>query len=310
MMLARFSLLGTLLLSCLAAESLTPLPPESVARDLTLAKTWNHSAEELMSQGSYEEASQLYSRSLPLMEKALGPEDPATVTTLGNLCSASSYLPAYLDAKPLCTRALALREKVLGPKHPDVARSLSDLGLVYANEGDFGRAESLLRRALRIDAAFPDSPDLPTLLNNFGYLYFKKGKYGPAENYFERAIAAVETARGSEDPALATMYGNVATVYLANHQFARAEQRCRQALAAAERAFGPGQAGSLHALVGLARAEAAQGNRSEAEAVLRRAQGVVDGEHLTYLEWGRAVERARADLLGKAPFAEAVRDQP
>jgi tetratricopeptide (TPR) repeat protein len=284
----RFVLTGALLLSKLGAAD--------TAADLALAKAWNHSAEQFMNRGSYEEARLLYSRSLPLMEKALGSEDPATITTLGNFCSASSHLPAYLDAKPLCTRALSLREKALGPKHPDVARSLSDLGLVYVNEGDFGHAEWLLRRALHVDDAFPDSPDFPTLLNNFGYLYFKKGKYGPAENYFERAIASVESTRGSEDPALVAMFGNVGSVYLANHQYARAEQRFRQALAVAERAFGPEQGPSLQALVGLARAAAAQGNSSEAAAALQRAQSVVDGDRLTYLEWGRALEAARASV--------------
>lgn len=290
MMIVRSLLPAALLITCLAAE-------DTVAPDLNLVKTWNHSAEQFLDRGSYEEARQLYTRSLPLMETALGPEDPATVTTLGNLCSASSRLPAYLDAKPLCTRALSLREKVFGPKHPDVARSLSDLGLVYANEGDFGRAASLLRRALSIDTAFPDSPDLPTLLNNFGYLYFKKGKYGSAETYFERAIASVESSRGAEDPALAAMYGNVATVYLANHQYARAEQRFRQALAAAERAFGPGHAATLQALLGLARSEAAQGRSSEAAAALQRAQSVVSEDRPTYLQWGRVIESARASLL-------------
>lgn len=287
MMIVRFLLSGALLISCLAAE-------DTASAGLALARSWNHSAEQLIDRGSYEEARQLYARSLPLMETALGPEDPATVTTLGNLCSASSHLHAYLDAKPLCTQALLLREKVLGPKHLDVARSLSDLGLVYANEGSFGRAESLLRRALRINASFPDSPDLPTLLNNFGYLYFKKGKYGPAENYFERAIVSIEDNRGGDDPALVAMFGNVGTVYLANHQYARAEQRFRQALAVAERAFGPGQAASLQALVGLAHVEAAQGKSSEAADTLQRAQSVVDGDRLTYLQWGHAIESARA----------------
>ena len=45
---------------------------------------------------------------------------------------------------------------------------------ILSKEGDRGRAESLLRRALRIDSSLPDSPDMAGLSNNLGFLYFKQ----------------------------------------------------------------------------------------------------------------------------------------
>ena len=267
--------------------------------DLKAAKEWNAAAERYMNQGEYEEARRLYLRTLPVMEKALGQEHPATVTTLGNLCDASIRMSAYLDAKPLCMRALALREKVLGPSHPDVARSLSDLGLLYANEGDLGRAESLLRRALRIDSAEANSPDMPTLLNNFGFLYSKKGKYARAEEYFDRAIAATEEISGREAPALVTMYSNAANVYLANHKFGDAAERFRHALAIAEHLSGPEQVASVRPLLGLARAEAALGNGSKAQTFLQRAESLVEHDRQAYLEWRAPIQAARLSLMPK-----------
>lgn len=82
---------------------------------------WNHSAEIDMNEGLYEQARQLYSQSLPAMEKLLGAKDASTITTLANLCVAAGHLSAYVDAKPLCSRALALRKELLGSAHPDVA---------------------------------------------------------------------------------------------------------------------------------------------------------------------------------------------
>ena len=273
-------------------------PSVRSADQLRLAKEWNATAEQYMDQGAYEEARRLYLRSLPVMEKRLGPDHAATVTTLGNLCDASIRLSAYLDAKPLCTRALAARERVLGPNHPDVARSLSDLGILYANEGNLARAESLLRRALEIENSLNDSPDMPALLNNFGFLYAKKKKYALAEDSFERAISATEKARGPEAADLVTMFSNVANVYLTDHKFGLAEERFRRALAITEQSP-QSQIESVRPLVGLARAEAGMGKASEARTFLRRAQSVVDGNHEAYLELRGTIDAASLALLGK-----------
>jgi len=232
------------------------------------------------------------------MEQTIGTEHPVTAATLGNLCIASSH-SAWLDAKPLCARALSVREKVFGPNHPEVARSLNDLGLLYAKEGDLGRAESLLRRALRIDSSLPDSPDMAGLSNNLGFLYFKQKKHALAEGAFERAIASTERDRGPEDPDLITMLGNLATVNLAHHQFRAAEVHFRRALAIAERSFGPDQITSVRTLIGLARAEAALGNSSEAETFRERARSVVARNRQAYLEWGGSIESADLDLFHK-----------
>jgi len=296
MISARFVLLLSLLIPVLPAATVPAARGGENAGDLRQAKAWNDSADQLMERGSFDEARRLYLRSLPVLENALGPENPATINTLANLCVASGRLTRYLDAKPLCTRALAVREKVFGPNHPDVARSLSDLGLLYAGEGDLARAESLLRRAFRIDSSHPDSPDLAKLYNNLGFLCFEQKKYAHAEDWFERAIVATTKTRGPDDPDLVTMLGNVGTVYLADRRFPAAEQRFRQALAVAERAFGPEQAPSLQARIGLARAEAAQGKGSEAGHDLRRAQTVMEHAPGTYLQWHNAIEAARFAL--------------
>jgi len=283
---ARFAYLSSILI-------LAPLAPAAAidsgpdrADELRLAQEWNDTAEQSLNQGAYEEARRLYLRSLPVLEKTIGPEHEATAATLGNLCIASSH-SAYLDSKPLCARALSVREKVFGPNHPEVARSLSDLGLLYAKEGDLARAESLIRKALAIDSSAA-SPDVPALSNNLGFLYFKRKKYARAEEAFERAIAATERNHGPEDPDLVTMLGNVGTVYLANRRWLAAEESFRRALAIAERSYGPDQITSVRALTGLARAEAALGKSSEAEAFRARARGVAASGREAYLEWGAA----------------------
>jgi tetratricopeptide (TPR) repeat protein len=287
MIAARLAWLSSILILAPLAHAAGVDSGPGRADELRLAKEWNDDAEQYMNQGAYEEARRRFLRSLPVLEKKAGPYHPATATALGNLCIASSH-SAYLDAKPLCARALSVREKVFGPNHPEVARSLSDLGLLYAKEGDLSRAESLIRRALAIDSSLAGSPDVPALSNNLGFLYFKQKKYARAEEAFEHAIAATERNRGPEDPDLVTMLGNAGTVYLANHQWRAAERNFRRALAIAERSFGPDQVTSVRALTGLARAEAALGNSSEADAFRERARRVVARDRQAYVEWGDA----------------------
>lgn len=288
------ALLWSLVILALPAAS---ADPGDSTNPLRQAKQWNAEAETYMDRGAYDDARRLYLRSLPVMEQILGPEHPASVTILGNLCDASIRMSAYLDAKPVCTRALALREKVLGPNHPDVARSLSDLALLYANEGNLARAEALLRRALAINRA-ENSPDLPALLNNLGFLYAQKRKYSLAEDVFDRAIASTEKSRGPDDPDLVTMLSNAGYVYLQHRRFHAAEDRFQHGLAIAEHASVP-ETERARALVGLARAEAAVGNASQAAAFLQRAEGVVERDHQAYLELGPTIELARRDLLGR-----------
>jgi hypothetical protein len=105
------------------------------------------------------------------MQQILGPEHPDTGVTLANSCIAAVGLSRHLDAKPLCERALLVRKRILPPDHPDIASSLSDLGSVYAREGNFAAAEPLLRRAVATMRLSPNSCYAAVPLNNLADLY-------------------------------------------------------------------------------------------------------------------------------------------
>jgi tetratricopeptide (TPR) repeat protein len=299
---ASFILLASIL--TLVMPPATAAAADTREEELRVAKEWNRTAEQYMDRGEYEEARKLYLRSLPILENTAGLEHPATAAVLGNLCIASSH-SVSLDAMPLCRRALSVREKVYGPDHPEVARSLSDLGLLCAKEGDLAHAESLLRKALRIDSSLPDSPDIPGLLNNLGFLDFKQKKYSLAEDMFQRAIDSTEKERGPEDSGLIAMLGNLATVNLAHHDPRAAEEHFRRALAIAEQCFGRDQITSMRPLIGLARAEAALGKRSQA-AVFPRARPQARRERpagLHGMGWGAGerVHGRTAQVISASP---------
>ena len=47
-------------------------------------------------------------------------------------------------------RDLAIKEKAFGPDHPSVGEGLNNLALLYWAQGQYGQAEPLLQRCLRI----------------------------------------------------------------------------------------------------------------------------------------------------------------
>ena len=54
------------------------------------------------------------------------------------------------SAEPLYERALAISEAALGKSHPEIADALSNLALLYFDQGLYSRAEPLSERALAI----------------------------------------------------------------------------------------------------------------------------------------------------------------
>lgn len=75
----------------------------------------------------YQEAILLEQRALAIREKELGPEHPATATTLNNLAEAYQDTGSYAKAEPLYQRVLAIDEKAHGPENPDIATDLNNL---------------------------------------------------------------------------------------------------------------------------------------------------------------------------------------
>ena len=116
---------------------------------------------------------------------------------------------------PYQDRCLAMREKALGPDHPDTASSLSNLAVLYYEQGKYTEAEPLCKRALamREKALGPDHPDTATSLSNLGLIYRAQGKYVEAEPLYKRALSIREKALGPDHPDTAFSLNDLANLY-------------------------------------------------------------------------------------------------
>ena len=92
-------------------------------------------------------------------------------------------------------RALAIQEREFGPDHRELAATLGNLGGVWGDLGQPGKARELYERALAIqEREFgPDHPEVATTLGNLGSVWGDLGEPGNARGLYERALRILRT---------------------------------------------------------------------------------------------------------------------
>ena len=174
-------------------------------------------------QGDYPEAQKIFSAALEEADKfgpddprvaislawltvlndtqILGPEHPATATSLNDLATLYYGQGQYVQIEPLLQRALAIWEKALGPEHPNVGISLNNLAGLYRDQGHYAQAEPLMQRSLAISekALGPENPRVADSLENYALLLRKMGRDAEADKMEARA-QAIRTKHAQENP--------------------------------------------------------------------------------------------------------------
>ena len=174
-------------------------------------------------------------------------------------------------AELLYRRALEGREKALGAEHPDTLTSVSNLGLLLDDKGQYEEAEELSRRALegREKALGSEHPGTLNSVNNLGILLYDKGDYEGAEALYRRALEGYEKALGAEHPGTLNSVNNLGLLLRDKGDYEGAEALCRRALEGLEKVLGrvhPDTLGSTYALGSILNR---LGRRAEALKLLR-----------------------------------------
>jgi tetratricopeptide (TPR) repeat protein len=167
------------------------------------AATLNNLAVALRAQGHYSQAESLFELALSVHERILGPGDPRTATSRGNLVRLYMEQGKYSLAEPLVRRELAAHEEASGPGNPAVATDLNELAGLYEAQARYAEAESLYRRALgmRVRAYGPEHPAVAQLLENMAALYGKMDRTEEAQRLAARAAKVRNRAREAQSPA-------------------------------------------------------------------------------------------------------------
>ena len=259
----------------------------------------------------YHGADQLFRRVVASREAALGPDHPATLSSVNNLATLLRARGDFAGAEPLYRRALAGSEAALGPGHPGTLSSVSSLGSLLRALGDLAGAEPLYRRALAgSEAALgPDHPDTLRSVSNLGSFLQGRGDLAGAEPLCRRALAGREVALGPDHPDTLLSVNNLGHLLLARGDLAGAEPLCRRALAGYEAALGPDHPDTLRSVNNLAGLLDTRGDLAGAEPLYRRAlagrEAALGPHHpdtLLSLHNLGGLLRARGDLDGAEPL--------
>ena len=219
----------------------------------------------------------------------------------------------FREAEKIYVRALAAgggggseeekeKEQAFGPpEHPVKSTSrlkiVSNLGIIYQDQGRLGEAEDMFIRAL---AGYEKDlgPEHTSTLNTvvaLGILYDEQGKLSNAENMYMRALAGYEKAVGPDNPSTLDTINNLGLLYVLQGKFSTAEDMYARALAGYRRTLGPDHPSTLNTVNNLGILYRDQGKLAEAEDMLVKA--------LTGIEkaWG-----AEHTLTLRTVFAFAV----
>jgi tetratricopeptide (TPR) repeat protein len=88
---------------------------------------------------------------------------------------------------------LRAREAILGPSHPQLADALSNMAILYSQNGSNAKALPLYERALRIyEASYgPDDPNVAHTLTDIAVLHLEQ--VIPRQNHIAETISSVAT---------------------------------------------------------------------------------------------------------------------
>ncbi|HET9039960.1 MAG TPA: serine/threonine-protein kinase [Gemmatimonadales bacterium] len=144
-----------------------------------------------------------------------------------------------LTARELLDRGTRRVDSALA-RQPEVQLELLDfLGQVHRDLGYYGRADSLLRRALILARRLhgPGGRDEARELATWGTVLIEEGEYARAESVLSAALANRRRVRG-EDSTLAVNLGDLAVALQIQGKYAQAEPLAREALSIDRRLFG------------------------------------------------------------------------
>ena len=239
-------------------------------------------------QAQFRQAKERLFRALNLAERAAGPIHHEVGRIRLELAYALRVLDRLPEAKEQADRAVDIFERIKGPYGSEVGEGLQIVAIIARAQGDLGRAESALKRAIKIPRhTIAGKLDHGTALATLADLYSERGDFEHAEPLYLEGLEIYETHLGPEHPFVANMLGSVALLDSKTGRFERAESALRRAIEIQERTPGGRNLALAGALSLLASVYLLQGDLDRPAHLLHLGLEVL--EETVGLDHGRAV---------------------
>jgi serine/threonine protein kinase/Tfp pilus assembly protein PilF len=221
--------------------------------------------------GLYARAESLLTSAVDIRRRVLGPQNPATLTSMDDLGWVLQEQGRYPEAEKLVREALASRRRVLGPEHPDTLVSMNVLAKILQLEGHSAEAETLNRETLDIRRRVlgPEHPQTLSSANNLAEVLAREGHSPEAEKLCREILDGRRRSLGPEHPDTIAAMNNLAFVLQDQGHYAEAEKLNQETLDIRRRILGPEHPDTLGSMENLAIVLNSEGHSAEAEKLLR-----------------------------------------
>jgi serine/threonine protein kinase/Tfp pilus assembly protein PilF len=216
-------------------------------------------------QGQFDEAKDLYLRSLDILETTAAPATDVSAL-LDDLAQVYAREQQWALAKQTYERALEVDRRVLGEDHPRVAMHLHNLAVVFQNMGDLRQAETLYRDAIRRKERAYGAQDVQTAAakGNYGSLLQRESRLAEAEPLLRSALALTLSQYGPDHYKVGYARVSLGILLHDKGDLGEAESEYRQALVIYEKSLPQNHQWRAAALMHLARLLVDRGHADEA----------------------------------------------
>jgi CHAT domain-containing protein/Tfp pilus assembly protein PilF len=223
-------------------------------------------------------ADTLIKRSLAILDKAYGPQDPFPAWVRTRLAQFRQVDGQYREAELVLQPVIGIIEKALGPEHMWYLRSLSVFGMLRIEMRDLESAEEAFRRILAgLEKTQQTENDLyAATLNNLGEVGRMRENYDEAESLYSRSLALAEKLEGQGSPGSAVALQNLSIIADLQKKFDAAIDYSTRALAIKERVLGPEHLEVAQVLNNLGRVYYRMGDDGKALQNYRRALNICE----------------------------------
>lgn len=246
-------------------------------KDIKLAQTLHSLVALYSTRGLFTKAEPLFERELRARERALGPEHPEVVATVGNLAQFYLEHSSAAKAERLTNLVLGFSDRKLKDQQM-VKDQFARLAKYYDKSRDYAEAHSLLKKLEEATQRTTANQDLElaATMDALARVYQTRGKLDLAEKLFKSGLAMRERTLSPNHLALAASYENLGALATIQGKKERAQDYFKQALDVTERTLQPGRPEFFTRLESLARTQESMGKVSEAESLYKRALAVLD----------------------------------
>jgi hypothetical protein len=152
--------------------------------------------------GDAAEARDQYAAPLPIQERVLGPEHPATLATRHNLAAFTWEAGDAAGARDQCAALFSIEERVLGPEHPATLDTRASLARWVGEAGDAAGARDQCAALLPIQERVqgPEHPDTLTTRANLASWTGRAGDVAGARDQYATLLPIQERVQGPGHP--------------------------------------------------------------------------------------------------------------